>query len=102
MNNWAVLTLAAPLADSSAAPRRRGLFSIYAPSGRQNIGDLLDRGGLDFAVTNKPFSGRFMANELAPDSYVAVARRGHPVGADRTISGRQPRVVSASDAEFDR
>jgi DNA-binding transcriptional LysR family regulator len=104
MNNWAVLTLAAPLVTLCRA-EAPGMVLNIRPVGAQNIGDLLDRGGLDFAVTNKAFSGRFMVNELAPDSYVAVARRGHPIGADGTISAASlasfPHLMLSSTGEDD-
>lgn len=105
MNNWAALTLAAPLAAvcRTEAP---GILLKIRPVGRQNIGDLLDRGGLDFAVTNKPLVGRFMMNELAPDSYVVVARRGHPVCTATVVSGEClaafPHLVLSSTGEDDQ
>ncbi len=105
MNNWAALTLAAPLATVCHA-EAPGIVLNIRPVGRQDIGDLLDRGGLDFAVTNKLLTGRFMASELAPDSYVAVARRGHPVCAAPATSAASlaafPHLVLSSTGEDDR
>jgi DNA-binding transcriptional LysR family regulator len=105
MNNWAALTLAAPLAAVCRA-EAPGILLRIRPVGRQNIGDLLDRGGLDFAVTNKPPIGRFMVNELAADSYVVVARRGHPVCMAPVVSGEclaaYPHLALSSTGEDDQ
>jgi DNA-binding transcriptional LysR family regulator len=105
MNNWAALTLAAPLAMVCGA-EAPGIVLHIRPVGGQNIGDLLDRGGLDLAVSNKPLTGRFMAAELALDSYVVVARRGHPVSAAPVVSAESlaafPHLVLSSTGEDDR
>src|ERR1700733_7977390 len=105
MNNWAALTLAGPLATICRA-EAPGIHLKIRPVGRLNIGDLLDRGGLDFAVTNKLLTGRFMASELAPDSYVVVARRGHPVCTASLVSGESiaafPHLVLSSTGEDDQ
>jgi DNA-binding transcriptional LysR family regulator len=105
MNNWAALTLAAPLAAVCRA-EAPGIVLDIRPVGRQNIGDLLDQGELDFAVTNAPLSGRFVATELCPDSYVAMARRGHPACAAPSVSAQSlaqfPHLVLSSTGEDDR
>jgi DNA-binding transcriptional LysR family regulator len=105
MDNWAALTLAAPLATACRA-EAPGIVLNIRPVGRQDIGELLDRGGLEVAVTNKLLAGRFRVSELAADSYVAVARRGHPVGADRVISAARlaafPHLLLSSTGEDDQ
>jgi DNA-binding transcriptional LysR family regulator len=105
MNNWAALTLATPLATACRTEAPEIVLDIR-PVGRQNIGDMLDRGGLDFAVTGTPLSGRFMVTELAPDAYVAMVRRDHPACAEPVISAASlaafPHLVLSSTGEDDR
>jgi DNA-binding transcriptional LysR family regulator len=49
------------------------------PSGTLNLGDRLDRGELDLAMSGSAIEGeRFASQQLIEDRFVAVLRSGHP------------------------
>jgi DNA-binding transcriptional LysR family regulator len=104
VNNYAAVVLAGPLIAESAALAPKVRISLR-PSGTLNLQELLDRGELDIAIAAlEPPADRFAARVLVEDRYVAVMRRGHPVGRKRldakTFAALPHLVISSSGEDL--
>ena len=102
VNNYAAVVLAGPITAECAALAPRVRISLR-PSGTLDLPDLLDRGDLDLAIAAvDPPVNRFSSQVLIEDRYVAVMRRGHPVGRrklDIKAFAALPHLVISSSGE---
>jgi DNA-binding transcriptional LysR family regulator len=74
------VVLAGPITAECAA-LAPNLRIALRPSGTLDLPNLLDRGELDLGIAGiNPPAGRFGSKVLVEDSFVAVVRRGHPIG----------------------
>jgi DNA-binding transcriptional LysR family regulator len=78
VNNYAAVVAAAPILAAVRAQAPNVRLSLV-PSGTLNLGDRLDRGELDLAMSGSAIDGeRFASQQLIEDRFVAVFRSGHP------------------------
>lgn len=103
VDNRAALVLAAPVATavSATAP---GVSLAFRPSGTLDLAGQLDRGDLDLALSGRAAPAeRFSDLLLFEDGFVALARHGHPAGADGAIDfaglAAHPHLVLSSTGE---
>jgi len=104
VNNYAAVVLAGPIIAECAALAPNVRISLR-PSGTLNLPELLDRGELDIAIAAvEPPADRFASRVLVEDRYVAVMRRGHPVGQKRldlkTFAALPHLVISSSGEDL--
>jgi DNA-binding transcriptional LysR family regulator len=81
VNNYAAVVLTGPVLSHcrALAPRIR---MALRPSGTLDLADLLERAGLDVAISAMGAPAeRFASRVLVEDRYVAVMRRGHPASS---------------------
>jgi DNA-binding transcriptional LysR family regulator len=77
-NNYAAVVAVAPILAEVRARAPNVRLSLV-PSGTLNLGDRLDRGELDLALSGSAIAGeRFASQQLIEDRFVAVVRSGHP------------------------
>jgi DNA-binding transcriptional LysR family regulator len=78
VNNYAAVVAAGPIVAAVRAQAPNVRLSLV-PSGTLNLGDRLDRGDLDLAISAREIDGvRFASQLLIEDRFVAVLRSGHP------------------------
>ena len=78
VNNYAAVVAVAPILAAVRAQAPNVRLSLV-PSGTLNLGDRLDRGELDLAMSGSAIEGeRFASQQLIEDRFVAVLRSGHP------------------------
>jgi DNA-binding transcriptional LysR family regulator len=78
VNNYAAVVAVAPILAAVRAQAPNVRLSLV-PSGTLNLGDRLDRGELDLALSGSAIAGeRFASQQLIEDRFVAVLRSGHP------------------------
>jgi DNA-binding transcriptional LysR family regulator len=78
VNNYAAVVAVAPILAAVRARAPNVRLSLV-PSGTLNLGDRLDRGELDLAMSGSAIAGeRFGSQQLIEDRFVAVLRSGHP------------------------
>jgi len=78
VNNYAAVVAVGPILAAVRAQAPNVRLSLV-PSGTLNLGDRLDRGELDLAISARDIEGeRFASQLLIEDRFVAVLRRGHP------------------------
>jgi DNA-binding transcriptional LysR family regulator len=78
VNNYAAVVAVAPILAAVRAQAPNVRLSLV-PSGTLNLGDRLDRGELDLAISGSAIAGeRFASQQLIADRFVAVLRSGHP------------------------
>ena len=78
VNNYAAVVVVGPIVAAVRAQAPNVRLSLV-PSGTLNLGDRLDRGELDLAISAREIDGeRFASRLLIEDRFVAVLRSGHP------------------------
>jgi DNA-binding transcriptional LysR family regulator len=78
VNNYAAVVAVGPIVAAVRAQAPNVRLSLV-PSGTLNLGDRLDRGELDLAISAREIEGeRFASQLLIEDRFVAVLRSGHP------------------------
>jgi DNA-binding transcriptional LysR family regulator len=78
VNNYGAVVAAGPIVAATRAHAPAVRLSLV-PSGTLNLGDKLDRGELDLAISaSAPEGERFASQLLIEDRFVAVFRSGHP------------------------
>jgi DNA-binding transcriptional LysR family regulator len=78
VNNYAAVVAVGPIVAAVRAQAPNVRLSLV-PSGTLNLGDRLDRGELDLAISAREIDGeRFASQLLIEDRFVAVLRSGHP------------------------
>jgi DNA-binding transcriptional LysR family regulator len=78
VNNYAAVVAVGPILAAVRAQAPNVRLSLV-PSGTLNLGDRLDRGELDLAMSGSAIAGeRFASQQLIEDRFVAVFRSGHP------------------------
>jgi DNA-binding transcriptional LysR family regulator len=78
VNNYAAVVAVGPIVAAVGAQAPNVRLSLL-PSGTLNLGDRLDRGELDLAISARAVDGeRFASQLLIEDRFVAVLRSGHP------------------------
>lgn len=103
VDNRAALILAPPLIAAVAA-EAPGVNLDLRPSGTMDLAEQLDRGELDLALGRHAAPGeRFRDLRLFENGFAALIRRGHPAGADETISlsalAQFPHLILSSTGE---
>jgi DNA-binding transcriptional LysR family regulator len=78
VNNYAAVVVVGPIVAAVRAQAPNVRLSLV-PSGTLNLGDRLDRGELDLAISAREIDGeRFASQLLIEDRFAAVLRSGHP------------------------
>src|SRR6201988_5132223 len=78
VNNYAAVVAVGPIVAAVRAQAPNVRLSLV-PSGTLNLGDRLDRGELDLAMSGSSIAGeRVASQQLIADRFGAVLRSGHP------------------------